>query len=75
MSDAAAPVALYAEEHRLLQVTLRKRLEAALASKSLAITSGLAKTFDDYRYRIGEIQGLQDAIAICQAVEKELSRD
>jgi len=74
-SEQAEPVALYVEEHRLLPMTLRRKLEALLEDKRNGLIGGLAKTFDEYRYRVGEVKGLSDAIAICQEVEKQLSPD
>lgn len=51
--------------------TLRKRLGEAINEKNIAIGSGIASDYADYRHRAGEISGLRAAIAICDEMTKE----
>lgn len=71
IATQAQPVNLYAEDPRLPR-TLRAQFEQLVQSRKDFITSGGCKSFEDYKQRIGEIQGFQSAIAICQDAEKDL---
>lgn len=59
-------------EHPALARTLHGRLEARRAEMNEQVANGLAQDWADYKYRIGVIRGLSDAILLCLEVEKEL---
>ena len=59
-----------------LDLRLYQELEKSLAEmqEQLAaeIVSGKAQSFDDYRYRVGRLKGLQDALATANEVQKRV---
>ena len=61
-----------------LDLRLYQELEKSLAEmqEQLAaeIVSGKAQSFDDYRYRVGRLKGLQDALATANEVQKQIGR-
>ena len=71
MSDAAG-FHVYALDHpqhiRRIAVQITRMREEQM----LQLASGVAKSFEDYRERIGRLKGLADALALCEDVEEEL---
>lgn len=59
-----------------LDLRLYQELETALAEmqQQLAaeIVSGKAQSFDDYRYRVGRLKGLQDALAAAHEAQQRV---
>lgn len=59
-----------------LDLRLYQELEKSLAEmqEQLAaeIVSGKAQNFDDYRYRVGRLKGLQDALAVAQEAQQRV---
>jgi hypothetical protein len=59
-----------------LDLRLYQELEKDLADmqEQLAaeIVSGKAQSFDDYRYRVGRLKGLQDALAAAHEVQQRV---
>lgn len=59
-----------------LDLRLYQELETSLAEmqEQLAaeIVSGKAQSFDDYRYRVGRLKGLQDALAVAQEAQQRV---
>lgn len=62
---------MYAGDDRRLPLTLLAGLEAERTRESEALVQGIAKTFDDYRWRVGKIQGLTSAIELCKNAMKD----
>ncbi len=55
--------------HRLLA----EAIEVELASQRLTVTERPLKSFEDYTFRVGRIDGLRMAITLCGEVERRLS--
>lgn len=49
----------------------RTKLEESREREASYLISGAALDFADYRNRVGRIQGLNDAINLCQQMEDE----
>ena len=53
-----------------LDLRLYQELEKGLAEEleklAAELVAGKAQSFDDYRYRVGRLKGVQDALAIAQ---------
>lgn len=73
MAKQPEPVTLHAEDPRI-PVTLRGTLQKALEELKNAMTFGAGvEDYPAYRERVGQARGLQQAIEICQNLEKDLS--
>jgi len=46
-----------------------KELSAELEKLAAELVGGRAQSFDDYRYRVGRLKGVQDALAVAQEVQ------
>lgn len=56
---------------RLFQ-KLEEYIGDQLEKHAAELVTGKAQTFDDYRYRIGVLKGLRDALAIAKEANDEL---
>ncbi len=61
------------DDHPALAGTLLRALEEQKAQIERLMLSGQCKTFDDYRYQCGKIEGLDIAIAACKHTQSRLS--
>lgn len=48
---------------------LEKDLSDELEKLAAELVGGKAQSFDDYRYRVGRMKGVQDALAIAQEAQ------
>ena len=59
-----------------LDLRLYQELEKALSEMAeklgAELITGKAQSFDDYRYRVGRLKGLQDALEVAQEVQKRV---
>jgi DNA-binding PucR family transcriptional regulator len=59
-----------------LDLRLYQELEKALSeiAEKLGseIITGKAQSFDDYRFRVGRLRGLQDALEVAQEAQKRI---
>lgn len=59
-----------------LDLRLYQELEKGLAEEleklAAELVAGKAQSFDDYRYRVGRLKGVQDALAIAQEAQKRI---
>jgi hypothetical protein len=67
----ADPIRFFAPEHPELPRTLRDALQLRIRELGEQITGGYASDWADYRRRVGHLNGLRDAMAICAQLEKE----
>lgn len=74
-SQESAPVRLYAEEDRRVPRTLKQTLEKEREREADALLRGIATDFADYRFRVGKLQALQNAIKLCQEAMDQASDD
>jgi len=51
---------------------LEKSLSEELEKLAAELVGGRAQSFDDYRYRVGRMKGVQDALAIAQEAQKRI---
>lgn len=68
MTDA---LQIYSLDHPQIARTLRAKLIKRRQDLGVALTDGYAADWGDYNRRAGTIKGLDEAIAICEDVEKE----
>ena len=54
--------------HRLL----KELVDEELAAQALAVTNRL-RTFEEYQYRVGKLDGLRLALLLCEQVERRLT--
>ena len=50
---------------------LRKRLQALMNDTAEPILNGAAQTFEDYRYRVGQLRGYRNALAELDSIENQ----
>lgn len=50
---------------------LRKRLQALIDDTAEPILNGAAQTFEDYRYRVGQLRGYLTALAELDSIESQ----
>lgn len=59
-----------------LDLRLYQELEKSLSEMAeklgAELITGKAQSFDDYRYRVGRLKGLQDALEVAQEVQKKV---
>ena len=59
-----------------LDLRLYQELEIALSEMAeklgAELITGKAQSFDDYRFRVGRLKGLQDALEVAQEVQKRV---
>lgn len=67
--DAGAQI--FAIESPRTVRNLADRFRKRIAELSAQVAAGTAQDWADYRRRVGEIQGLTEALTILQEVEKE----
>ena len=70
MIDRPSAVRLYAPDHPALTNTVRAKL---MKRRAELVEAAVASSQDwpDFRYRYGVIQGLEEAIAMCEQAEKD----
>jgi hypothetical protein len=73
MADAA--LRIYAGDHPVLARSLRAKMLKTAAEYSQQIADGCAADWPDYKYRVGVIRGLREAIEACEIEEKNLNGD
>jgi len=61
------------DDHPALASTLQRALEEQKAQVERILLGGSCKTFEEYRYQCGKIEGLDIAIATCKHVQSRLS--
>lgn len=72
MSESA--VRYFVPDSRALPRTLRGKLTARRDELGQFVVDGHASDFADYRFRVGQIEGLTQAIDICEQIEKDEER-
>lgn len=59
-----------------LDLRLYQELEIALSEMAeklgAELITGKAQSFDDYRFRVGRLRGLQDALEVAQEAQKRI---
>ena len=59
-----------------LDLRLYQELEKALSEMAeklgAELITGKAQSFDDYRFRVGRLKGLQDALEVAQEAQKRV---
>ncbi len=69
------PLEIISNDHPHLTQSLRNKLTLLKATFEAALIGNAAQDFADYKYRVGKIQGVADAIILCEAMEKDLRGD
>ena len=50
---------------------LRQRLQSLINDTAEPILNGAAQTFEDYRYRVGQLRGYRTSLAELENIEKQ----
>lgn len=67
------PVREFTGDHHRLARTLLQQLEARRASIVDALVAGASvDSFEEYRYRAGLIEGIDQAIILCKQIQTQL---
>lgn len=66
------PVTEFRGDHERLARTLLQKLTLARQEQADAIVKGGPKDFPEYRNRLGVIEGLDTAIALCEQAQRQL---
>lgn len=66
------PVREFTGDHHRLALTLHQLLIKAREEHAAAIVKGGPKDFPEYRNRVGVIEGLDTAIALCEQAQRQL---
>jgi len=53
---------------------LIKRLNARIEALSLGLAAGTCQSFEEYKYRAGNIAGLRDVIELCDEVQTDMAK-
>lgn len=61
---------LYALDHAQQIRTIRKRLESVRSERCEHLTSGAAKDWADYKHQAGFLEGIDEALRVCDEIEK-----
>lgn len=72
-NSASSAVRLYAEDHPVLARRLRDKLEHAKAELLINLAAGYASDWADYKYRVGQVAGLDAAVKLAIETDKELN--
>ena len=67
-----SPVALYAEDPRAPR-TVKREITKKRDSMVAGLIDGGAKDYANYQWYVGQIAAYNDAIAVCDEAEKDLS--
>jgi hypothetical protein len=51
---------------------LKQSLSEMAEKLGAELITGKAQSFDDYRYRVGRLKGLQDALEVAQEAQKKV---
>ena len=54
---------------------LEKKIEEAVRIRSASLCSGAAKDYSHYMDNVGYLNGLQDALKLCDEVEQDLGNE
>ena len=63
---------VFSLDHPHVARTLKAKLEQRFAELSGHLAAGNAEDWADYKERVGRIQGLRDAISMCEDAEMDL---
>lgn len=66
------PVREFVGDHHRLALTLHQQLIKARAETAASIITGAPKDFPEYRNRVGVVEGLDIAIALCEQSQRQL---
>lgn len=72
--ERQSAVRLFASDHPALAHTVRARLEKQRDDLISQVGTGYAQDWANYKYCVGTIQGLQDAIDICKQTESDMEK-
>jgi len=61
---------LYALDHAQQIRTIRKRLESVRDERREHLTSGGAQDWADYKSQVGFLEGIDEALRVCDEIEK-----
>lgn len=55
-------------------IELRKLIEGHIESISQTMSGGLLQSYEDYKYQSGVVQGLREALGLCDEVRTKLEQ-
>jgi hypothetical protein len=64
VKDASSIIDLF---HRVLYIKLMEHIH----DNTRYLIEGAAKSYDDYRYKVGYLQGLTHVIELCEEIEND----
>lgn len=67
----AEALRVFALDYPLIARTLKERLQQRRAELAGQLAAGVAEDWGDYKHRVGIIEGLRQAIGICDEIEQD----
>jgi hypothetical protein len=55
-------------------VLLEAKIQEVIVNRSEELTNGHFKNYEEYKYGVGYLMGLRDALKICELVNEDLDR-
>lgn len=74
MAERSQAVQYFVPDNPVVAKNTRTKIETELASRREQLSTGAASDWGDYQKRVGVCDGLKEAIAILDDVEKEQSK-
>lgn len=61
---------VYSLDHAHHVRTIKKKLTEIRATHALDLASGLAQDWADYQRRVGRLEGIDEALHVCEDIER-----
>jgi hypothetical protein len=61
---------VYALDHANHIRTIKKKLTEVRAERASDLVSGLAGDWADYKHRVGVLEGIDEALRVCEDIER-----
>jgi hypothetical protein len=74
MPESPSAVRLYPLDHPALAVNAHRKIQQERDEQILILGIGAVKSFDEYKYRCGIIEGLRLALVLIEQSEKDLTQ-
>ena len=70
MASQDSGFSVYALDHAHHVRTIKKKLTEIRAERAYDLGSGLAQDWADYRRRVGVLEGIDEALRVCEDIER-----
>lgn len=70
MASTEAGFSVYALDHTQHARTIKKKLTEIRATHAANLVDGLAQDWADYQRRVGRLEGIDEALHVCEDIER-----